>query len=235
LVLNVQNTPWASDVQRKLLELPGRELPQWYDNLNNSPRAREDLVNAMVREGMLKVHVWDDKENMWRYVGHVWSVGSALPKDIVVELDLLGTHNNKLKIKLDCPPGMWMVNSVGVDYSYHNIPNNATEIAARKAVDQAGHDVLPQLARADNQYHSMPTTRDVVDLEFVAPARKSGMERSYMFNSGGFYTIHMPAEGEPKPELMQQMMRESGAFTRFALESLYWETGRALEGRQALR
>jgi hypothetical protein len=235
LVLNVQNTPWASDVQRKLLELPGRELPQWYDNLNNSPRAREDLVNAMVREGMLKVHVWDDKENMWRYVGHVWSVGSALPKDIVVELDLLGTHNNKLKIKLDCPPGMWMVNSVGVDYSYHNIPNNATEIAARKAVDQAGHDVLPQLARADNQYHSMPTTRDVVDLEFVAPARKAGMERSYMFNSGGFYTIHMPAEGEPKPELMQQMMRESGAFTRFALESLYWETGRALEGRQALR
>lgn len=235
LVLNVQNTPWASDVQRKLLELPGRELPQWYDNLNNSPRAREDLVNAMVREGMLKVHVWDDKENMWRYVGHIWSVGSALPKDIVVELDLLGTHNNKLKIKLDCPPGIWMVNSVGVDYSYHNVPNNATEIAARKAVDQTGHDVLPQLAKADNQYHSMPTTRDVVDMEFVVPARKAGMERSYMLNCGGFYTIHMPAEGEPRPERMQQLMRESGAFTRFALESLYLETGRALEGRQALR
>ncbi len=235
LVLNVQNTPWASDVQRKLLELPGRELPQWYDNLNNSPRAREDLVNAMVREGMLKVLVWDDKENMWRYVGHVWSVGSALPKDIVVQLDLLGTHNNKLKIKLDCPPGMWMVNSVGVDFSYHNIPNNTTEIVARKAVDQTGHDVLPQLARADNQYHSMPTTRDVVDMEFVVPARKAGMERSYMLNCGGFYTIHMPAKGEPRPELMQQLMRESGAFTRFALESLYLETGRALEGRQALR
>jgi hypothetical protein len=81
----------------------------------------------------------------------------------------------------------------------------------------------------------MPTTRDVVDMEFVVPARKAGMERSYMLTSGGFYTIHMPAEGEPQPELMQQMMRESGAFTRFALESLYLETGRALEGRQALR
>ncbi|MBK9335542.1 MAG: hypothetical protein IPM98_02695 [Lewinellaceae bacterium] len=235
LVLNVQNTPWASEVQRKLLELPGRELPQWYDMLNNSPAAREELVDAMIREGMIKVYVWNEQEMTWRYMGHVWEVGSALPKDIVVELDLLGTHSNTLKVKLECPPGIWMLNSVQIDYSFYNLPNRMEEIAARSAVDQNRHDVLPELSRADNQYHVMPTTRDVVDLEFVVPARKPGMERTYIFHSGGYYTVHTPAEGVPQPERMQRMLRESGAFTRFALESLYWETGRALEGRQAMQ
>lgn len=235
LVLNVQNTAWSSDVQRKMLELPGRDLPQWYDLLNQSERAREDLRHAMIREGMLKVSVWNDSESNWRYVGHVWEVGSALPKDIVVELDLLNTHTNRLQVKLECPPGIWMVNSVQVDYAYHNIPNHAQEITPRKAVDQNGRDVLAALNRADNQYHVMPTRQDAVDLEFVVPARKSGMARSYMAKGGGYYTIHMPAVGEPQPEVMQRMLREPGAFTRFALEALYLETARAVEGRQAMR
>lgn len=233
LVLNVQNTPWSSKVQRNMLELPGRALPEWYDNLNQSARAREDLVSAMVREGMLKVYLWENGD--WRYTGHVWEVGSALPKDIVFPLDLLGTHTNTLKVKLECPPGMWMLNSVQVDYSFYNLPIRAEEITPRVATDQSGRDVLPQLAVADNQYHVMPTTRDVVSLEFDVPARQRGMERTYMFKSGGYYTVHIPAEGEPQPELMQRMLREPGVFTRFSLEALYRDINQTLEGTQAAR
>lgn len=233
LVLNVQNTPWSSEVQRSMLELPGRALPEWYDNLNQSERAREDLVGAMIREGMLKVYLWENGE--WRSVGHVWEVGSALPKDIVFPLDLLGTHNNTLKIKLECPPGMWIVNSAQVDYSYYNLPIRAEELTPRVATNQNGHDVLPQLAFADNQYHAMPTTRDMVSLEFDVPARQRGMERTYMIKSGGYYTIHMPPGGEPQLELMQRMLREPGAFTRFSLEALYRDVHQTLEGTQAAR
>ena len=233
LVLNVQNTPWSSEVQRSLLELPGRALPEWYDNLNRSERAREDLVGAMIREGMLKVYLWENGD--WRSVGHVWEVGSALPKDVVFPIDLLGTHTNTLKIKLECPPGMWILNSVQVDYSFYNLPIRAEELTPRFATDQMGRDMLPQLAFADNQYYTMPTTRDVVSLEFDVPARQRGMERTYMFKSGGYYTIHTPAEGEPQPELMQRMLREPGAFTRFALEALYRDVNQTLEGTQASR
>lgn len=233
LVLNVQNTPWSSEVQRSLLELPGRALPEWYDNLNQSERAREDLVGAMIREGMLKVYLWENGD--WRSVGHVWEVGSALPKAIVFPIDLLGTHTNTLKIKLECPPGMWILNSVQVDYSFYNLPIRAEELTPRVATDQMGRDVLPQLAFADNQYYTMPTTRDVVSLEFDVPARQRGMERTYMFKSGGYYTIHTPAEGEPQPELMQRMLREPGAFTRFTLEALYRDVNETLEGTQAAR
>jgi len=233
LVLNVQNTPWASEVQRNMLELPGRALPEWYDNLNQSERAREDLVGAMVREGMLNVYLWENGD--WRYTGHVWEVGSALPKDIVFPLDLLGTHTNTLKIKLECPPGMWILNSVQVDYSFYNLPIRAEELTPRVATDQTGRDVLSQLAFADYQYHVMPTTRDVVNLEFDVPARQRGMERTYMFKSGGYYTIHVPAEGEPQLELMQRMLREPGAFTRFSLEALYRDVHQTLEGTQAAR
>lgn len=233
LVLNVQNTPWSSEVQRSMLELPGRALPEWYDNLNQSERAREDLVGAMIREGMLKVYLWENGD--WRYAGHVWEVGSALPKDIVFPLDLLGTHTNTLKVKLECPPGMWILNSVQVDYSFYNLPIRAEELTPRVATDQNGRDVLPQLAFADNQYHAMPTTSDVVSLEFDVPARQRGMERTYMFKSGGYYTIHMPPGGEPQLELMQRMLREPGAFTRFSLEALYRDVHQTLEGTQAAR
>ncbi|MBK6933423.1 MAG: hypothetical protein IPH12_22155 [Saprospirales bacterium] len=223
LLLHVQNTLWASGVQKKMLMLPGRELPQWYQTLNESVDAREALIRAMIREGMLRVYIWEDTQ--WKPAGHIWEVGSMRAKDVVIELDLLNTHSNTLRIKLECPPGMWIVNSVKLDYSYYNYPTILQELLVRKATDQTGRDISLPLLKADDLYYEMPTTRDVAYLEFIAPPVKQGMERSFIVKGGGYYTIHVPTEGEPQTELLQRLLYEPGAFTRFALESLYQETG----------
>ncbi len=50
------------------------------------------------------------------------------------------------------------------------------------------------------------------------------MERSFILNSGGYYTIHTQNEGAPQMELLQQMLEKRGVFTRFELEKLYKKT-----------
>ncbi len=224
LLLNVQNTLWASDLQKKLLALPGRQLPQWYETLNNSPEARAELVRAMLREGMLRVYVWDDMQSTWRPGGHVWEVGSTVAKDVVLQLDLIGLHSNTLKVKLECPPGIWIVNSAQLDCSYSTIPTLAQTLTPLKATDQNGRDLLPLLEKADNRYYEMPTTQDEAILEFATPALRPGMQRSFILNGGGYYTIHVPTDTEPQMERLHYLLTEPGAFTRYALESLNQET-----------
>ena len=235
LLLNVQNTLWASDIQKKLLALPGAELPEWYKTLNSSVDARMELMRMMVREGLLRVYVWDDAQSLWRPAGHVWEIGTALAKDVVVDLDLIGLHSNTLKVKLECPPGAWIVNSAQLDFSYSTVPQMDQTLMPQKAVDQNGRDLLPLLQKADNRYYEMPATLDEAWLEFSAPPLKSGMERSFIVKSGGYYTIHMPADTPPQMERLRTLLKEPGAFTRFALESLYRETGEATKNLPALQ
>lgn len=219
LLLNVQNTLWGSVLQKEMLKLPGRNLPQWYETLNHSEQAREELVGAMIREGMLKVSVWGNFG--WRPAGHIWSVGSSVAKDIVLELNLDGIQGDKLRLKLEGPPGVCMLNSARVDFSFFHVPLGVQELDLYQASDQNGSDISLALLKADDLYYSMPTARDEAFLEFKAPPKKPGTHRSFMLKSGGYYTIHMPAEGEPQPERMQEMLTVPGAFTRYGLSLLY--------------
>ncbi|TNE57591.1 MAG: hypothetical protein EP344_10955 [Bacteroidetes bacterium] len=227
LVLNVQNTVWSSEAIKELLQLPGTELPAWYDELNSNPAARQQLVDFLLQEGMLQVSVW--RESGWQAAGHIWAPGPVISKDIVVELDLLGFHSNTLKVKLECPPGMWIIHSAEVDYSYYNVPLDRHMLELQKATDQSGRDVSAVLQKADDRYHEMPTTQDIVYLEFPQTPDHPGMDRSFILRAGGYYTIHSPATGIPQMDLLLQMLNERGVFTRYMLEKLYLKTDDALQ------
>lgn len=222
LVLQVQNTPWAAGSMHDLLALPGSALPDWYRELNESYTARKQLMDFFVQEGMLQVSIWT--ETGWQPAGHVWVVGPAIAKDILVELDVPESSANTFKVKLEAPPGVWMVHSAEIDYNYYNVPSFAKALEPQKAVDQNGRNLMPLLQKADNQYYEMAQATDAASLEFPAPPKQKGMERSFILNSGGYYTIHTQNEGAPQMELLQQMLEQPGTFTRFQLEKLYKKT-----------
>ncbi len=223
MLLRVQNTAWTSGLLKNLLTLPGENLDQWYAEMERSAEAREAVARAMIREAMLRVYVWDGTK--WRPAGHIWEVGAGIAKDVAHVIDLEDIPGDMLKIKLESTPGMWMVNSVQVDFSYYNIPTTMQSIPVSKAVDQKGQDVSLMLQKADNRYYEMPSAGDVVELEFTAPAPPpAGMDRSFILQGSGYYIVNMKAEGAPRMAELRQIVEEPGAFSRFSLLSLHAET-----------
>jgi hypothetical protein len=233
LVLQVQNTPWAAGTMHDLLELPGSALPDWYRELNESYTARKQFMDFFVQEGMLQVSIWT--KTGWQPAGHVWVAGPAIAKDILVELDVPESSASTFKIKLEAPPGVWIVHSAELDFNYYNVPSFVKTLTPQKAVDQNGRNLLPMLEKADNRYYEMAQATDEAWLEFPAPPKQKGMTRSVILNSGGYYTIHTQNQGTPQMELLQQMLEQPGTFTRFELEKLYKKTDALLRVTAAVQ
>jgi len=219
LVFNVINTIWAAEMQRKLLALPGADLPAWYQKLEASAAERQILHDAMVREGMLLVSVWDGKT--WRRAGHVWEVGTAVAKDVALEIDLSDVAVEALRVRLDCPPGVWMVDRVSADFSYSTNTSAAQTVRPLRATDEQGHDITIMLDQTDHQYFIMPDTKARATVEYRVPAGPAkGFGRTYLVQSSGYYTIHSKTDAQPQQALFRQLLETPGAYDRYVLERL---------------
>lgn len=217
LYCNLQNTLWASYLQGQLLALHGRDLPDWYALMNSSPAARTALFQAMVREGMLRVQVWNGQN--WQEAGFFWEVGPSVPKDQVLWLDLSNIPGDTLQVKLESTAGFWMINRVAIDYS-PEAELIVTELLPQQARDQLGQDQREILTNNDARYYVMPAVDDWAELVFSAPPARPGYQRSILLKSSGYYEIHVTAAGEPQRELVAQLMAEPGAYGQYTLRLL---------------
>jgi hypothetical protein len=232
LAFNVQNTPWASFMQGEMLKLQGNELQSWYDLMNHSSEVRQELREAMIREGMLLIKLWDGKT--WQTKDFIWEVGPALPKDQIVWLDLRKLKGEKLKLKLESTPGFWIVNSIQADYT-PDLPIQITELSPVKAKDYQGKDLKVVLSTIDGNYYVMPSTEDWAELTFIAPPLRKGADRSFVLKSTGYYTINVIAGGEPQKDLIVHLMNEPGAYGQYSLQMFNQHLAKALAQQEEER
>lgn len=214
LLLHLRNTPWASAQHRMLLALQG---PAWYGELNSDAHARDVLTQALERENGLHFSVWNGEK--WQPAGLVNVVGPAVDRAVVQEVELNGIPGKSLRIRLDCPPGYWIVNSARLDYSYARA-TAAHELFPNRATDQNGQEVNSLLGQTDGAYFSMPKAGDYAELEFDAPKAQPGTERTVMVRCNGYYTPHIQSGGKPQKALMNKLLSEPGAYNGWRLHTL---------------
>ncbi len=212
-----QNTKWGAEKLNGVIKLLGSEADNWYTQLAASPLAKTALEQAMIREGMLTIKLWNGVS--WTDAGFIWAVGPRLEKTESVELDISKIQGERLKIRLESTAGFWMINNVMVDYSADR-QLQVTELSAVAATDYQGHDLQTLLAKSDNKYYVMPTNADRADIVFDAPPLEPGMTRTLILKCSGYYNIHIPANSEPHLTLMAQLISQPGAFGHWALDAL---------------
>jgi hypothetical protein len=205
--------------------MAGRDLENWYGELNSSAASRGELMGAIIREGALTIEIWNGSD--WQYGGFVWEVGPSLSKDLAVAVDLKNIGEDTLKVRLGSTAGLWMINSVKVDYTAHEA-TVMTEISPESAVTQTGTDVSHLLAREDHEYYVMPTMQDRAELIFTAPARSAGLDRTIMLKTSGYYKLHITPEGDPRPELLTRLLTEPGAISSFSTKLVNEWTAKAV-------
>jgi len=232
-LFNGCNTLWGSQMIKRLLELNGTGVQEFYREVNARGPAFFYRQQWTLREELFRLQVRVETAGQWKSKGLLLGGGPFISEDRIYVLDVQDVPGDVLKIKLTPPVGFWMINQVAVDYS-DDLAMAGTEIAAAEASDHQGRDIREALSLMDGRYLAMPNTGDWAEISFIAPPRKAGGERSIFARVSGYYDIHLNAKGEPKTELLENIRTKPGYVIQYACrEYLKWksEMGRGAAAR----
>jgi len=216
LVVDAQNTPWVPAMLTAFVTMHGRATPAWYHSLDTRPAKLQEFGAMMAREGFLQVSVWSG--DRWLLRGAIGAPGPELAKRQVLPLDLTGLDGDTVRIRLESAPSFWWIDHVALDPSDER-PMRVRTLDPVAATDAGGRDVLPLLTQVDRRYYTMETG-DAAELRFQVPPVPAGQARSYLVRSTGWYRIRAAAEGEPEVALLDRLLAEPSAGSRFSVERM---------------
>jgi hypothetical protein len=216
LIANAATGLWGSYMIKKMVELRGREAANWLASVDGNP-ANAQAVHAWAeREETYRLRIEVEEPTGWQVRGTLLHGGPLLAEDRVIPLDISRTRGTQLRIRMRPPVGFWAFNSFAVSYGARQ-PVSFTRVAAQSARTSEGKDVLPDLAASDDRYYRMPTNSDRAEIEFPAPERETGMERTIFLHSRGWYQLHLRQNGDPDNAAVAKIMAVPGEATRFAV------------------
>lgn len=227
LAFRARSTPWASVLLRRVLGLHGRDQAAWTGRMNADAAARGAFLGALRREGLLTIRVWTG--SAWREAGFLANMAEAVDREQAIVVDLAGIPGDVLRVRVDSTAGMWILHGAEADFGATS-PARVTELPPSTARTARGDDIRDVLAAVDGRRLVMNPGLDSADLVFDAPPREPGLRRSFLFQATGYYTILVPADGEPQPDLYESLVAEPGAFARYSAELLR-VASRGLEAR----
>ncbi len=231
LVVNGCSTLWGSQMIKRVLELRGRAVGEWYRDVNSLGPSLFKTVAWISQEELYRLQVRVETEKGWTAKGMIAGGGPLVSEDRIYDLDIRDVRGDVLKVKLTPPAGFWMINWLAVDYGGDS-PCQVTELSPVSAVDGAGRDVRSLLELEDRNYLTMPNVGDRAEVTFLAPPRQAGGLRSVFVKASGYYDIHLDAGREPQAGLLGRVLDEPGYIVRYsARQYLQWKKETEARGR----
>ena len=225
ILFNGGSTLLGSRALKHYLELYGKEVSRWYEEVKNLGPAFLKMVNTALREELYSLQIRVETEKGWESRGILSGGPFLISKEKVYTLDLTGVPGDTLRIKLTPPTAFWKIDYLAVDYS-DDVPVNITEIKAVKGTSNSheGEDAVTLLGENDDNYLEMANTGDSTELVFQVPPSHPGMERTVILRTAGYYHMHLNADGDPNRDILDRIHSEPGFALQHALEEYKrWE------------
>lgn len=215
LVVRASSTPLGARVLVAALALQGWELPGFYARLDHDAVARAAFERAREREALPTVRVWDGRA--WRTAGFLRDLPGRVLRDVALPLDLSDVPGDRLRVRIDGPPGLWGLDRAVVTWPAEGA-HQELRVPLKRAIGEGGETLTGLLARADGRRHVLRPHRDRVTLVFPAPPLPPGRARSVLVEATGYYRPLVPVEGPPQRAAFRRLVEEPGAVARLVLE-----------------
>ena len=213
-ILTLKNSLWMDYVMGKFYEQFGDYFPEFQKkqqsiSLEEAYQWREDQS--------LPLSVYVDRGNGWELQHKVYAVGPLKFQEIVLPMDLSGSSNDLLKVRLETGFMFWEVDKIAMDYS-EQVPFKKVEAKPSIAVDNYNRNVTDLLSNPDQAYLTQYEVGDWVEIQYQSPPRNA-QARTIFLRNQGYYTYVRDFKGDPDFAELRKF-RNPGHFTAFA-ESQY--------------
>ena len=215
LVVDGNNTLWATYLLSEFISAHGAATPAWYDSLDADPALARRAFAPLAREGFLTASVRTSGD--WRTVGQYWEAGPEIAKEQVLHLDLRGVEGDTVHVRLESAPAFWLLDRVAMAFGPDE-PVRTRELPMVAAVRGDGGDATGELAGIDGRYLTLETGEHA-EVTFAVP-QETGAERSFLLRSTGWYRVRTAERGAPAVAFLDRLATEPLAVSKAAVAKL---------------
>jgi hypothetical protein len=216
LLVNARTTLWGSRMVRHYLSLQGRRLPLFYRAVNRGGHRAESLLAWAARDELFQLEVRVETAQGWATRAIAAGGNPFAPEERAYALDVSDAPGDTLRLRLTPAATFWAIDRVAVEYG-EDAPVVVREVPAMSAADTQGRDVRSALRRTDRRYLRIDEGGLAADLEFAAPPLDPALDRTVFVKAGGYYEVHVQAEGPPQKKVLARF-DEPGFPIRLAIE-----------------
>jgi len=210
LVIRAKNSLWLEYVYSELQKKMGFMYSAWTES--RQKREPEQMKKWSLEQN-IPLSVFVERNGKWVFFDYFNVAGPMAMKEDVLAVDLAGTGEGPVRIKLVTGNQFWDIDYIGWDQT-ENVPVKFHRVSPIYAINQDGMDELPGLLADDDKYYVQPVTGNQVDLRFPVPAnQESG--RTIILHSKGWYQKLVESKGIPNVFLLQSF-RKSNQLARFS-------------------
>jgi hypothetical protein len=220
LVFNGGTAAWGSNMIRKMLELRGDQLDQWYAGIDLHGQKSEELYRFIMREELYYMKINIKNDDQWVTGGVITGGGPLITEDRIIPIDLSEIKGDELTIRLDPPPGFWQIDYLAMDYD-PQITDMSYQVPLQFAVNQSDVQSTDELISKDYVYYQMPEVGDWCKTEFIAPEIPVDLKRSIFLKTTGYYELHIDKTKPAEQALIKTLLETPGEIIRYSMKRYF--------------
>lgn len=190
LVIHARNDVWGAYMLKRMMQLWGDQVDQWYRMLDESAATRAANEEWLLREETWIMKLWVHEADGWVAQEVVMGGGPYISELQAVPVDLSRVVGNEVQVRLDPPQGYWRIDHVAL--ATPSAATATTHVLHPSAPAMLnGRDVRTLLREPDGSYMVMREIGERVELHFTAPPIPGpGLTRTLFARTSGYYRIH---------------------------------------------
>jgi len=210
LIIRSKNSLWSGYIYKNFNSLFGESLDAWKKIQDKAePKVMEDWL----LEQALPLMVYIKKDGQWIAADYFSTPGNTAERDMIMNIDLTSSDNNKVELKLQTAYRFWDLDFAAMDFSENNIIKTEMIDPVKAEKSFAGNE--RHMILANDQQYSRLTGDESIELQFNVAGKNSELSHSYFLACSGYYHSLQKYSGKPNTTLLMEF-KKKGAFSTYS-------------------
>ncbi|GAA4741589.1 hypothetical protein [Flavisolibacter ginsenosidimutans] len=184
LVLTLKNGYWLDLLYGELAKGFGNYYEKY---LKKQSKKSKEVLQKWIEEQQLPLTVSLRTKEGWKKISDITTTGPLADRTLVVPIDLRGSNEDSVDVRLSSGFMFWEIDYAGLDFSKGE--NFSVEkLSPLTATDETGRNVLPLLQNEDGTYLEQPQIGNSTTLSYKSsPLAGASKTQTFILHTKGWY------------------------------------------------